>query len=860
MLKLKGRSFQTSLALIALALCTVSKAQVLGQFTDRTGAIHPWYINSAHTLIWDNSPFIPVGGVFIPKYLANGASDANWKSDTQSLDLLKQKGLTDIIIDPSISAKDVTAAAWQKMIDYLDSNGFHYGIAFGAGIDRPLTGTLIKPSVYRTDNVNSYGEASWRVANSDKAHYYLVDTQDGSQIFRDGDIPVNAGVAIAPAGDKIVGTAVGLLYPHVVITPYLNYNLPDVWGGFDSYRDHLLTIFSNVKFGSGLRFFIDPLGDRLGIPPNADYLIPDSQEFGIEWEAWLRRRYSTIDALVNAWGIVDHDLTSFKTAARLIPLWSNGRGIPLLNDPTTGTKYTVKWNVSKFWANMHECRDSSIVYYMNAAADILKQQVADVPVIYTRTDLNSIFANANKTGGLDGYGVPAYGAGQTIVTDGADSAVVQCNEALRPMWCIVSETAPTDHTGGYTSRDTLFQDLNRLDNIGCKGFFIKGYDGVKNGYNMLSTPEQLDWLAAYKQRILSDTTIATAKPNILLYPISASGLVQEGSVPGYPDAWWCPTLAQGKALMYGSSYAGYNLLQPTGQITVLWSLTGKRQTSLLLDDPRAVTVTTPDGLPIKGKVDMKKRTLTVMMDENPLIIRTIGQDVFPLEAAQDALKQLQSLIDLGVAEGIPVEQFRYYLERAESNYHLNNQETSFLMSAEAINNLVNIVEPFIWLEAENPTFYTFSDKVPLAGASGGYALSLDTASPPGNDGYMAQYKIHVTKPDLFTVWVSGTPPGNNASPFIWNFDSDQPHNSSDAKVEGVPWFMNQLVWMKLGTAMLNPGDHTFTIRATEPAAGTGRYFLTLDSILLTRTPFTPSGIIKPPLTMGPVKIPRKGKK
>ncbi len=860
MLKLKVRTLQLSLALFALTLCAVTNAQVLGQFTDRTGSIHPWSINSAHTLIWDNAPFIPVGGVFIPKYLANGATDANWKSDTQSLDLLKQKGLTDIIIDPYVSATDVTSAAWQKLIDYLDSNGFRYGIAFGMGIDRPLTGTLIKPSIYRTDNVNSYGEASWRVAASDKAHYYLVDTQDGSQIFREGEISVNGGVATAPAGDKIVGTAVGLLYPHVVITPYMNYNLPDIWGGFDAYRDHLLAIFSNVKFGSGLRFFIDPLGDRLGIPPNADYLIPDSQEFEIEWEAWLRRRYSTVDALVNAWGVVDHDLNSYETAARLIPLWSNGRGIPMLNDPKTGTKYTVKWNVSKYWANLHECRDSAIIYYMNAAADILKQQVADVPVIYTRTDLNPIFANANKIGGFDGYGVPAYGKGQTLVSNGADSAVVQCNEALRPMWCIVSETAPSDANASYASRDSMFQDLNLLDDIGCKGFFVKGYDGITNGYNMLSNLGQLDWLAAYKQRIQSDMTIATAKPNILLYPISASGLVQEGNVPGYPDAWWCPTLAPGKPLMYGSSFAGYNLLQPSGQITVLWSLTGQRETNFLLDDPKAVSITTPEGLPVKGKIDMKKRTLTVMMDDNPLIFHTMGQDIFPLEAAQDALKQLKYLIDLGVSEGIPVEQFRYYLERADSNYHLNNQETSFLMSAEAINNLVNIVEPFIWQEAEDPSYYTFSDKAPLAGASGGYALSLDTASPPGSDGYMAQYKIHVTKPDQFTVWVSGTPPGNDASPFIWNFDSDQPHNSSDAKVVGAPWFMNQLVWMKLGTVMLNPGDHTFTIRATEPAAGTGRYFLTLDSILLTRTPFTPSGIMKPPLNMGAVKVQRNGKK
>src|SRR5688572_31658697 len=101
-----------------------------GVFTDKSGVKHAWSVNSAHALTWDREPYIPVGGVFCPRYLADGQTESNWAADTQALETLKSKGMLDVLINPVVSAPQIPAAAWQKLLDHLDSNGFRYGISF----------------------------------------------------------------------------------------------------------------------------------------------------------------------------------------------------------------------------------------------------------------------------------------------------------------------------------------------------------------------------------------------------------------------------------------------------------------------------------------------------------------------------------------------------------------------------------------------------------------------------------------------------------------------------------------------------------------------------------------------------------
>jgi hypothetical protein len=62
--------------------------------------------------------------------------------------------------------------------------------------------------------------------------------------------------------------------------------------------------------------------------------------------------------------------------------------------------------------------------------------------------------------------------------------------------------------------------------------------------------------------------------------------------------------------------------------------------------------------------------------------------------------------------------------------------------------------------------------------------------------------------------------------------------------------------MNLGIAPLKAGRHPFTLIVNETAEATGRYFLALDAILLTRDAFTPRGTSRPGIPETPVKLDR----
>jgi hypothetical protein len=846
-----------SAILAALAPAEVSLAQrpqSSGIFTDRSNKQYRWGIDIGHTLVWNGAPYVPVGGNFSPHYLAEGSTEENWAKDVEALGKLKEKGVLDIIVQPVISAVDVPAASWQKLVDHLDAQGFRYGISFGAGIATPVTGWVVKPTNYRIEEVRENVDVSWNVADADSGYYVLVDSGDAAQIAHEGVVKVRSGVASVPGRAASVGSMIGIFYPHKALKGSREWTLPDVWGSFDRYRDRLLATFSQVQFGAGLRFFLDPLARSLGVRGESDYLVPSSAPFRLEWEAHLTQRYPAVDDLMNAWGINDRSVQDFKQAARLLPLYADGRGVTFFLDTLTNKRLECR-GLERFWTDLREYRDNSLVYYMNAAADLLKRDIADVPVVYTRTHHHRIFTNKQPVGGFDGLGIAAYGSGSSVTTSGADSAYSQVTEAARPLWCIATETmdtsSPTKPELGYASKQVLNYTLDWLRGIGVKGFYVQGLQvlpeaGNKN-FQLVKSPEQLDWLREYSGRI-GVTRVAGTHPTILPFPQDASAIVRPGPV-GNSGVWWVPSLAPGRVLGYGSSYAGYTIsLPPTegGDMIVLWSLKGERQTHLIVNDPRAIRITTADGRTVQFKQDIKKKTAILPMDENPLIIRGADPEILPLEAVQDVLAELKALHAQAESQKLPASVFKVDLDRAQGNF-TRSPKIAFIQAVDALTRLVNLIQPYAWIEGERPESHTFNEVTSSPAASGGGFLSLNTEARPGPSGYGATYRFHVPVDDMYTVWMAGTPLGANASPFAWIVDTGQPRLSTEGAQVGSPYMSNQFGWINLGRLSLVKGPHALTLRITDLAPGTSRYFFSLDTVLITRGAFTPNGTVRPSL-------------
>ncbi len=845
-----------ALAFVPLRLLSSQQPATGGVFTDRSGAKHAWNINSSHALTWDREPYIPVGGVFCPRYLAEGQTESNWAADAKALDSLKAKGMQDILINPVVSAAEIPAAAWQKLIDYLDANGFRYGISFGLGIRAPLTGTLIKPQSYRQPNIREGAEINWKVSDADSARFVIADGE--GTVHDSRDIQFTSGKATFVPDTSVLPGSVALLFPRKTLKPHADGWLPDVWSDYDSYRDRLLRSLGAVKFGPGLRFFLDPLAHPLRISLEADDLVPDSAGFRLEWEAYLSRKYRSADELLASWAILDREVDTYAHAAALVPLWSRGRGVPYMLDPIKNRLIEMDRNSadqSRFWQDLRLCRHESLAYYMNNAADLLKRHIADVPVIYTYTDQHRMFTNFQPAGGFDGIGIAAYGRGTALVSGGASAAYSQANESKRPSWLIVTEMLDgpiqSKLTPGYESEQGMTRDLDWLRGIGAKGFFVNGFqllpDASAANAQLLKAPEQIDWLKRYADRVQREN-VAHNRPVTLPYPACAAGLVSEGPI-GSGSVWWVPSLSAGRSLEFGTSYAGYVIAMPEGDTTVLWSLAGPRETRLYVADPRTVQVMTADLKPLLTKANLKKRTVTVVIDKNPVVIRGAGENFLPLEAVEDSLQQLYALLQEAEAGKIPVHEARNSFESALRSMNNNQPLMAFTAAVDGLNKAGAALQPYTWIEAESAQNHSFSEANHDAAASGGGFLALNTETNPPAAGYSAQFQFSVPREDVYMVWAAATPPGTESSPFYWTIDSDDPQTSAQAVPIGGTYLHDRLIWLRLGRTRLKKGDHTLTLRVTDRAAPEGRFHLALDSIMVTRYPFTPSGITKPPLAL-----------
>ncbi|MBV9850791.1 MAG: hypothetical protein JO250_14045 [Armatimonadetes bacterium] len=846
-----------------------------GTFRDASGQAHPWHITQAHLLEWDGAPYLPVGGAFTPHFWAEGQTDAAWDADTQALQTLKQHGVTDLYLYAGAGGLTrVPPAAVQRLLDYLDASGFHYGLEIADFPKDPLVGYVVKPSVYRDPSPPYQGQARFsHIAGLQDAIYMLVSGSEvqppGAAKIIDGET-AQVDIQEAPPGDVL------LLYPRRRFgagTP--ESHLPDLWQGYDEYRDRLLAFFSRVRLGKGFRFFLDPLTDRLGMNGEVQNLIPTTQGFRQDFEVWLHNKYSSEDALTRRWGLEDRNQGfDFPTAARCIPLWYQFKGDPALYDPIKGGPEALYPVINKpviksaYWDDLQAFKIESTRGYMNAIAEALKKGVADVPVIYKWTQHSPLFTNTSDGVGYDGIGMEAYGTGLALSRDAGAYAYAQAQETPKTTWLIVSGTAETPPeektTPGFVSKATLFDDWDHLKDIGARGFFAQALqrlpaDDNKN-VNLLAVPDQLAWLGSYAATLqASARDLATQRPQVLWYPQDVAGPdVGVRLLPG--DVWWLPTYRPGQGLLLGPDLLGYSLTDPTdGQpLNVLWSPRDASTSARFdLGKTAAPTVTSAAGAPLPAP--HSKGVWTIPVGAAPTLVRGVPTLPLSLDAPAAAEEEARHLLALADSERIDVELLRQQFFHTENATHDTPADAPVRYQSfrQIVDGLTLALRPYVWQEGEDTSENTFDAVTPDPEASGGAYLSLDTdrAPPPlsadSPGAYRAVYKFPVSAPGLYTLWMAGTPPGTPAaSPFTYQIDEGTPSGTRDAPSEGGA-YAGKFVWSQLGDAKLARGPHTLTITVTGRRALDKHYALALDAFCITRAPFHPDGTRQPPIDIPP---------
>ena len=821
------------------------KVQAEGVYQDTSGTSHPWSVGQAHGLTWDGTPYLPVGASFIPSTWVDLPTDVNWAKDKAALDVLKKNGVRDILLSTgNRGLTHASPAAVQRVLDYLDAGHFQYGLRIADTPDNPLVGTVVKPAVYRNPSPSGSGPTRFgHIPGLTGAFYLLVSTHD-KEIDESGTARVVGGDTAevnlkAPATDDVL-----LLYPERAYAPGTpEGRLPDLWQGYDEYRDRVLGFFRQIKLGPGFRFFLDPLTANIGFDGEVESVIPTSDGYRLDFQAWLNKKYNhNVDDLNKGWGIKDHDLPDFEIASRCLPLWAGSKGIAAVYDPVKKVAYAVRNDGGiggHLWKDLAQFRLESVRGYMNSMADVLKKGVADVPVLYGWSGSSGLFTNNQTRGGFDGLSM--NGATTGVYT------FAQAEDTPRTTWLIAD--------GANAATPGLNTEWDALKDIGARGFFASS-----------AAVSDARRLGDYGASLSFEARDLTDRPRILPYPAGAAGI--GASLKHLPDGvWWLPSYRAGSlfqssdAFTLGPLLRGYKLSDPDGGQTrfVVWSPHGGlTQARFPFPKDAPVQITDAAGVPVI--VEKKKNEWIVPVGQAPIIFTHLPGVPLPADAADAADLEATRLLKLAKEQGLATALYDQQLFQIRNSIPATPQASDLRYNAFAriIGNLSQVLQPFLWLEAESASSYTFDSPVSDSEASSGSYLSLDTDRPPpvsaaeGGSGYQAVYTFSASTNGSYELWAA-TSPLSSSSPFTYTLDDGGANSADDARSEG-GLYAGKFIWNQLGTVSLAHGRHTLTLNVTGPRRADHRYALSVDVLCLSRVPFHPNGTEVPSIELLPPPV------
>jgi hypothetical protein len=708
-----------------------------GVFTDKDGARHPWSITPAHTLFWDDRPFVPVGGRFQAKSWSPAPKEADFEADVAALALLKQNGISDLYLQPArVGITAVPPAAIQRLLDHLDANGFTYGISLNDGPQEILVGYDVRPGKYRHVAPEDGGNLRFPIESVADALYFLVP-EKGGEIVQTGKatmVEEGARVTVAP----IPGKYVVFLLPQKVYFSGASVGVPNLWEGFDNYRDNVIALFRQVKPGKGFRFFLDALPSSLSETEAFESFLPTSVAFATEWGEWLAKKYKSIDNLQNAWAMSDRELADFRGAANLVPLWGGGKGIEVLYDRTNGRPHKVVTTRSEFWKDLNAFKTESVRDYMNDLATALKRAVADVPVVYRSRGYSGFFTKLPVGRGFDGIGIEAYGRGEDLVTRSAGYVYAQAAEAPKTVWTLVTGTgdaAPAYKKAvGYPSRTVMHSDLDWLREIGARGFFV---DGVRVAdprfklYDLSSEPTQLQWLAEYAQTLTATGVRDGEKlPTALFYP---RGLLAASLRPLEGGGWWLPTDRPGVVYDFGSTGRAYSMADKDDSVVYyLWNPAGKRTIHIKI--PKASRA--PDASNIRWSVaangSVRNGVLTLTIGPDPVRLENFPAIPVPTEAFGEVCDEAKKLIAaMKTQKQYDAGRYEIQLTSIKARYNADSPLLSIAEALRLIEEVRGYLRPYLWVEAEEATSHSFDQADEQTGASGSIVLRVESRAVHG---------------------------------------------------------------------------------------------------------------------------------
>lgn len=753
-----------------------------------------WSISDNRTLIWKGKPYIPVGYTIPAK--------------EEYLTQLSGTDINDVIIQCNqlTNIKEITKIAEELKLNYFIS------------FDNPVPKApafIIMPQNYRIENAKANGEFVLNIPNATSLYYILTAPRTGA-IDAKGWVPVINGNATIKYRLDVGGSEYTLL-----VFPKLDSSkLTDYWERFDLRRDETLKKIQSADFGEGLRGFINPLGQAEMWNSYQGIYVPDSEMFRLEFQSYLEKRYGNdIDKLIRAWRFSLIEIDNFKTASRLIPLFSTEKGLDKFFDPQTEKMYSCDPRNSLYWMDLKTVIENAALRRTQRFAETISR-ATNTPVIFEYETLSPLHNTATPSG--DGIGMVVRGTGLNAVEGSAASAAAIMHAWKMKGWCVV--TTLHDEASRPIEASSLISLALDTADLGARGWFIKWTNG-SDIQALLQLKSQIEAQSSpIAQSIIS-------MPRTVFYPENARNPAMTMRLPG--GVWWLPTPAAGNRLELGSRYEGYHHVAGYGTFLAIWRTEGSARVRLLLREPEKVTVTAANGLPVEKRVI--RGAIELNMDSTPLFFT--GTDEIPVP--QDSIDLLQANFRVLTNEAkrleIDIGDNRFFFEDARKRIR-DNAYTAWESMLNETKNVVRKLSKIIWIEGEQPASSNFGYITQNVACSGEKAYVIKTPfQNTDQSGLGASYRFRILEPGDYEIWLAARIP-QNLRPYV-NVEL------TGGTIYGVPdtpaaGYGSDFAWYKIGLSNLKEGNHDIRIRISPNAKEVD---VMIDSILLTRNRFNPTG-------------------
>lgn len=775
------------LSLIAASVAVMQGA-TLTQSAQPQTTVPRWKVGAGNALIWEGRPYIPVG-------LRIDGSPA-------SIEAAKKSGVGDVLVEMPIDA-----AVWKATVTELEKAGLRYVLLVGVSAPAAL-GYVIDPEGYRIAGITAPLKTEVSIPGGQTALTVLASTRD-SDIAKTERLAIREGKLALDVDAQSTLEHVLLVYPEM-----RDLGMPDYWEGFDAHRDTLLAAIKAIGRPAGLRGIVNPFGTLPSYPGTDRQFVPRGLAFRREYEAFLRKKYTSVMTALRSWSVATSDIESFEQLARLVPLWSSTRGVSRLWDPEENELYVCESRRSVVWKDIQEVIQTAGLRRYERLANSIRE-TADVPVVQDWAGWDGPYETQLRI--LDGVGMRVTGATPNELIDSASRSASSLLRWNRPGWLLATEVRLA---GDPKAPNALKEALDDAASLGSRGWFVS----ARNDEERAAVAAQAN--RAPDPSLTQDSTAA------LFYPEAAMNPAATMRLSG--GKWWLPSPAAGNRVDLGEGYAAYRYADPSNSYTALWSTSGPKRVRIRLADPKRAKVVSIDG--VDPKVKVGKNTLEMDVGQNPVIISGTDQLPIPEDTIASIVADLNRFFAQYGQRMANFSEEQLYFRDSLLTYDRNaaaGYEALRLQYAKFTQRLGST----LWIEAETSKDHNFSAPRSVSGTSNGQVLSLRTRLASPARGYYAAFDVAAREEGPHTIWISARVPAEQLA-LVTVRIGDQVLRPI---LGPLSIYATGFGWYSFGEISLARTPIRIELFVDSPVGAD----LAFDTLVLTRKPFTPNGIKMP---------------